>query len=391
MRTRRHIVVVGAISKLPYAGMTMYWLHYVRGLQELGYVVHYVERQNKADEYYDPESREMHDADARSAAYLDRLSAHFLCAPDSWTLIGGHGQVFGLPLAEALGQVDTVVVVADATWLEEFADIRHRVFIDGDPMFTQAGLAAGDPLMKEVIDGSSVLFTYGTRIGQSDCPIPLGGRVWLPTTPVVATSLWPTRPAAHGAPLTALMHWAAGSSVHVDGVAYGHKDREFEKFITLPSVVEPACHLAVGGRTAPRPRLTEAGWSLVDPLAATLHPAAYRDFISGSSGDIGVAKHAYVASRSGWFSDRATCYLASGRPVLHQDTGFRHALDVNEDDGVIAFSDMDDLLRGVRLLMKDPDGLSKRARRSAERLFEARTVITQMFASAGLATYSEME
>ena len=388
---RRHIVVVGAIGKLPYAGMTMYWLHYVRGLQELGYVVHYVERQNKPGEYYDPESRDMHDADARAAAYLDCLRNRFHCAPDSWTLVTGNGQVLGTPLQAALAEVEVAMIVADATWLDELTDVRHRLFIDGDPMFTQAAYAAADPLVKEVVDNSSLLFTYGTRIGLSDCPIPLCGRVWLPTRPVVATSLWSVRPAPPDAPFTGLMHWAAGSDVELDGRAYGHKDREFEKFIDLPSLVQQPCRLAVGGRKAPRHRLAEAGWSLVDPLAATLELPSYRAFISGSLGDFGVAKHAYVASRSGWFSDRATCFLASGRPVLHQDTGFREALDIGEDDGVIPFTDLDDLQRGVRLLVEDQNGLTRRARRTAERLFEARTVITQMFEAAGIANYSEME
>ena len=167
---RRHIVVVGAIGKLPYAGMTMYWLHYVRGLQELGYVVHYVERQNKPDEYYDPESRDMHDADARAAAYLDCLRNRFRCAPDSWTLVTGNSQVLGTPLRAALAEVDVAMIVADATWLDELTDVRHRLFIDGDPMFTQAAYAAADPLVKEVVDNSSLLFTYGTRIGPRVIP-----------------------------------------------------------------------------------------------------------------------------------------------------------------------------------------------------------------------------
>ncbi len=39
---------------------------------------------------------------------------------------------------------------------------------------------------------------------------------------------------------------------------------------------------------------------------------AYRAYITGSRGELSAAKHAYVKTWSGWFSDRSVCYLAAG-------------------------------------------------------------------------------
>src|SRR5207249_9018884 len=119
--------------------------------------------------------------------------------------------------------------------------------------------------------------------------------------------------------------------------------------------------------------LASAGWRLADPLASTCDAHAYRSFISASRADLGIAKHAYVASRSGWFSDRATCFLASGRPVLHHDTGFTDWLATGE--GVLAFSSPDEVIDGLERLEADYERHARAARRIATEHFEAASVI----------------
>jgi hypothetical protein len=175
------------------------------------------------------------------------------------------------------------------------------------------------------------------------------------------------------------MNWQAAGTVNVAGRAYGQKSAEFEKFMDLPARVARQCVLAVGG-PAPRDRLAHHGWTLVDPLAVTRTLGAYREFIRESLVDFGVAKHAYVASRSGWFSDRATCYLASGRPVLHQDTGFTDWLPGGE--GVFAFDNMDDVLRALSAIDRDYDRHARAARAIAEEHFEARHVLDRLLTEA---------
>ena len=152
--------------------------------------------------------------------------------------------------------------------------------------------------------------------------------------------------------------------------------------MTLPGRAPGTLVLAVGGSSAPRPALASAGWRLADPLASTCDAHAYRSFISASRADLGIAKHAYVASRSGWFSDRATCFLASGRPVLHHDTGFTDWLPTGE--GVLAFSTPDEVIECLARLEADYERHARAARRIAEEHFEAAAVIRRMLDDAGL-------
>jgi hypothetical protein len=378
-------VLVGAIGKLPYAGVAAYYLHYVRGLQELGYEVHYVERQNKAGEYYDPVTRAMTDDVRPALSYVAGLGDQFGVAPDSCTVLDLAGAAHGLALTDLLKVIagaDFVLTVADNTWFDELSACPRRAFVDGDPMFTQAAVQAGDPLATAVLANNPALFSYGTRIGAPGCTIPDCGREWIPTRPVVATSLWPVTACPADAPVTALLHWSAGAAVAVDGVRYAHKDVEMEKFMELPARACRRLVLAVGGRKAPRAALEAAGWLLADPLASTCDAGSYRKFISGSRADLGIAKHAYVASRSGWFSDRATCFLASGRPVLHQDTGFTDWLPTSE--GVLAFSTPDEVIEGLDRLESDYERHAHAARRIAREHFEAAAVIGRMLDDAGL-------
>jgi hypothetical protein len=177
------------------------------------------------------------------------------------------------------------------------------------------------------------------------------------------------------------MHWAAAGDVCVNGLLYGHKNREFERFLDLPRRSPRRFILAVGGRGAPRDRLPEYGWEVVNPLEMTSTIEAYRRFIECSAIDFGIAKHAYVASRSGWFSDRSTCFLAAGRPVLHQDTGCGEWLPTGS--GVLLFSDIDTVLEGLHRIESDYQHHARAARAIAEEHFEAATVVGRMLEDAG--------
>ena len=113
----------------------------------------------------------------------------------------------------------------------------------------------------------------------------------------------------------------------------GNKDQEFVKYIDLPSRTAQPFELAING---PQRLLREHGWSTVDAMSVSRNLWDYRDFIHRSKAEFGVAKHTYVSTRSGWFSDRTECYLASGRPALVQDTGWTAHLPSGE--GLLAFS-----------------------------------------------------
>jgi hypothetical protein len=377
-------VVVGFIGKLPVAGMALYNLHYIAGLQELGYEVHYVERQNRPLEYYDPATDAMTDALSAGLPFLESVLTEFGVSREEWSLIDLAGTCHGsgwARLDQAISRADFVLNLADATWFDSLERCPRRAFVDGDPLFTQVAMLTGGKTA-DALARYPVLFTYCTRMGAGDCTVPDAGRRWHATRPVTATRRWvPDRPrTADRLPVTTIMNWQAWSTVEWDGRSYGQKGPELERLMDLPARTGQRIVLAMGG-PAPRKRLMEQGWELANPLEVSGSLAAYRAFIAGSKADLGIAKHAYVASRSGWFSDRSTCYLAAGRPVLHQETGFTDWLPGGE--GVFAFSDADGLLDALGALDRDYDRHARAARAIAEEYFEARHVIGRMLDQAG--------
>jgi len=378
-------VVIGGVGKLPYAGMSLYYLHHVTGLQKLGYEVHYVERQNRSHECYDPRTGTMTDEPGYALRYLADILPRFGIDSDHYSFIDRADECFGSGwerLRMALDHAAFVLTVADPTWFDELERCSRRLYIDGDPMFTQVAMATGRGTRAEAATHYDCLFTYATRIDQPGCTVPAAGRQWIGTRPVVDTASWSVAGASRSLPVTAVMHWAAGADLEFEGRTYGHKDREFEQFIDLPRRARGSFRLAVGGGRVPRARLEELGWNLVDPLRHTQRLEDFRALLSGSSADFGVAKNAYVASQSGWFSDRSTCFLASGRPVLHQDTGCGDWLPAGK--GVLLFSDMDSLLEALASLDADYEEHARAARSIAEEHFEASAVLDRMLQAGGL-------
>jgi hypothetical protein len=372
-------ILVGFIGKLPLAGMALYNLHYAAGLRELGYDVFYVEQENAPGEYYDPVQNVMTEEVSTGLAFLQSV-----VGVDRVAVIDRQGRCHGAgwrAFDDAVATADFVLNVADATWIAQLERCPRRAFVDGDPLFTQVSMLSGGATA-EALRHYGVLFTYAARMNRSDCTVPRVDRDWIATRPVVSTAMWRVVPTADASrlPVTTVMNWSAWSDIELDGRVYGQKGREMTRFIDLPERARQPFALAVGG-PAPREELTARGWTLVNPLDVTGTLEAYRAFIDGSSADLGIAKHAYVASRSGWFSDRSLCYLASGRPVLHQDTGFNDWLPV--DHGVLTFSDPESLLDALKRLERDYVQHASAARETAETHFEARTVIGRMLDDAG--------
>jgi hypothetical protein len=378
-------VVVGSIGKLPLAGHSVFVLHHLVGLRELGYELYYAERQNRPEEVYDPAAGGMTDDPAYALRYLPGVLARAGIGEGAWSFLDLAGRCHGAgrrALVRALEGADFVLTVADPTWFDELERCPRRAYIDGDPLFTQVAMETGSGSRADPPAHYGALFTYGVRIGQAGCTIPSGGREWLPARPVVATALWRPAPPPPAAPVAALLHWAAGGELRWDGRTYGHKDREFMQFAGLPRrLPETRFVLAAGGGKVPADELHAEGWELESALRSSRSIEAYRDFILGSLADFGVAKHAYVASRGGWFSDRSTSFLASGRPVLHQETGFSEWLPTGE--GVLAFDDLESAAAAVEEIQRDYVRHSRAARALAEEHFEARSVLGSMLEAAG--------
>jgi hypothetical protein len=220
-------------------------------------------------------------------------------------------------------------------------------------------------------------YTYGTRIGQPDCPIPTHGLTWKPLRPPVALDLLPPR-FTPGAPcFTTVMSWSPRKPIVRDGVEYGQKDVEFWRIADLPSRVDACLEIALGGK-APYDEIRAAGWRLADAAVVTATPWTYRDYIAQSRGEFSVAVNLEVKTRSGWFSDRTAAYLASGKPAVVQDTGF--PADLPCGDGLFAFASIDDAADAIRAVGRDYAHHCRAARRIAEDHLDARRVIGRVLA-----------
>jgi hypothetical protein len=228
--------------------------------------------------------------------------------------------------------IDLNDAVPLAPWL---AAVPVRALIDTDPVFTQVAHRQ-NPARRAAAAEHTVFFTFGENLPARASTVPDDGFPWLPTRQPIDLALWPARPPQPAGPWTTIMQWDSYPALVDAGVDYGMKSASFAAYRDLPQHVGEVLEIALGSASAPRAALEHAGWRLADPLAVSRTLAGYADYIAASKGELSVAKHGYVVSGSGWFSERSACYLASGRPVVVQDTGFSRFLPCGE--GLLAFS-----------------------------------------------------
>lgn len=374
------IIVAGTIGQSVTGGQAWASMQYLVGLRALGHEVYYLEDCGDHSWVYDWDLGDM-TADMRYPASYVHECLKTIGFERRWIYRAGRRSE-GMPLAEFLAvceQASLLIMRAVPMWVwrPEYDRPARRIFIDVDPGFTQLNLAAGDEGLREALDRCEHLFTFGQRIGLPDCTVPTHAP-WLKTLPPVALPFWPVagqRPATH---FTSIMRWQVGmpDATH-EGVSYGQKDLEFAQFLDLPRVSGQHFRLALIG---PEEWLREHGWETVPGEAATCTPDAYRAFIQRSRGEFGVAKHGYVLAQPGWFSDRSVCYLASGRPVLIQDTGLGAWLPVG--DGVVTFTDLASAQAGLRRINDDYEHHRRAARHLAEEVFAAGRVLPPLLDAA---------
>jgi hypothetical protein len=369
------IVFAGIIARYPFGGVTWCSLMYLLGLRALGHEVLYIEDTGEC--IYDPEQ----DAQTLDPAYGTRY-IHDALAPfelgGRWSFVNYDGTHHGLP-AEAVrrfcAEADLFINLSGGAWFwrDEYARIPRRIFVDSDPVFTQLALAKGEAWYVEFFRGFDRLFTFGANIGTEASDVPTAGFTWHKTWQPIVTDLWRTDSPPDPPRYTTVMTWRTESFTDVDG----NKDREFVRFLDLPRRTPHPIELAING---PQELLRAHGWATVDAMAVSRSPWDYRRFIQQSKGEFGVAKHAYVARRSGWFSDRTACYLAAGRPALVQDTGW--SAHVPSGTGLLAFSTAEEAAEGLDRLERDYALHATRARGIACEHFEAARVLVPLLETA---------
>ena len=356
-------------------------MEYLAGFVALGHELLYLEDCGAESWVYDWDAEQLTTDLAYPAAYL-RSCLEPLGLGDRWIYRAGD-DAMGLSIDELrdfCSSADLFIAhaVPVETWRPEYKWPSRRAFIDVDPGFVQIDLVNGHSKLAETIDQCEVLFTIAQRMGEPDCPIPSAGRRWLKTLPPVALEYWPFASAAEETHFTSVMQWRGFRDVEYEGVIYGQKDREFPKFMELPRMTSQPLLLAVSG--TPPESLIAHGWEVIAGHVPSRTPWSYRTFIQNSRAEFGVAKHGYVAMQGGWFSDRSVCYLASGRPVLVEDTGVSKWLPTGE--GVVTFSSLSEASAGIDKINRDYEMQRRAARRLAEHYFSTEKVLPPLLDDA---------
>jgi hypothetical protein len=257
-------------------------------------------------------------------------------------------------------------------WLLE---VPVRALIDTDPAFTQIRYLT-DSLARETAGAHTAFFTFGENIPAGRSSVPADGFPWQPTRQPVVLDVWPATPSPADLRLTTVMQWESYPAREYAGRRYGMKSESFGPYLDLPRQSGRLFELAVGSSSAPRDLLRKSGWLLRNPLEVTRDPWTYQQYVQGSSAEFGVAKHGYVISRTGWFSERSACYLASSRPVLVQETGFTDWLSVA--GGVIPFRNLDEAVAGATEIASRYQFHAQEARAVVAAYFDAKEVLTQL-------------
>jgi len=265
-------------------------------------------------------------------------------------------------------------MLADERLLEP---IPTRVYLDLDPAFVQLWHAVNGIDMR--FDAHTHFVTVGQSIGEPDCPVPTCGRDWLPTLQPVVLEHWPFAGALVHDAATTVGNWRGYGSIEYEGVFYGQKAHSLRQLIDLPGRTSERILLALAIHADERPDLQALDanhWQRVDPATVTASPSAYHGFVQGSKAELGIAKSGYVVSRCGGFSDRSACYLASGRPVVAQDTGFGRHLPTGE--GLLSFSTTDEAAAALDEVGQDYDRHRRAARALAEEHFDSDRVLSKL-------------
>ncbi|PZS01425.1 MAG: hypothetical protein DLM70_11885 [Chloroflexi bacterium] len=371
------------VAGVPYqGGATWVVLQYLLGFRRLGHEVYLVEPVNHAA--LQPTGAALDSS--INARYFQEVMADFGLRESATLLLRDTTQTVGLPyprLREVARRADVLINVAgmlrDPALVERIAT---RVYLDLDPAFVQLWQAVEGIDMH--FDGHTHFVTVGMAIGQPGCDVPMCGHAWIRTLQPVVLERWPVATRVTRDALTTVGNWRGYGSIEHDGALYGQKVHSLRPLITLPRQTAEKFVLALAihpGEERDLCALATHGWEVVDPARVARTPDRYQRFIQGSKAELGLVKSGYVLSRCGWFSERSVCYLASGRPVIAQDTGFSRFLPTGA--GLFAFDTRDDILSSIEKLNRDYVSQARAAREIAEQHFDSDRVLTALLDRLG--------
>jgi hypothetical protein len=377
------ILVSGMIAGVPDQGGAVWAvLQYLLGFRRLGHDVVFVEPCKP--ESAGPDGRL---EDSASARYFHQVVQRFGLEDSSALLVAGTRETVGLPyerLATLAAGADLLVNISGMLVEPELTEpVPVRVYHDLDPAFAQLWHAQGIDMG---FDRHTHFVTVGLAIGDPESRVPTGGRTWIPTLQPVVLEHWPRANGIEHDALTTVANWRGYGSVEHEGVHYGQKAHSLRPLIELPHRLPGDVLLALAIHPEEKPDLAlldDNGWHRVPATEVAGTPDQYAAFVRGSRAELGIAKSGYVLSRCAWFSDRSAVYLASGRPVIAQDTGFSRFLETGE--GLFAFDTIDDVVTAAEELERDYERHSAAARAIAEEQFESDRVLRRLLERLSLA------
>lgn len=385
------VVVTGLIATYPLGGVSWDYLAYVEGFRRLGCEVLYLE--DTGGWFYHPAAETFSDDVGPNLRYLAAAFAMIDAGGVAWSVRDPNDVYHGQSAAAVRGfcsSADLFLNVSGCCWLRaEYRGARRAAYLDTDPGYTQAklqaaaqGTASADELFSvDLIRRHDRFFTLAENIGAPDCRVPVCGLDWKPTRPPVVMDWWPMAFDPSARRFTTVMSWrVGGASPLIDGVSYGGKDVEMLRMLDLPERTPVELEIALSG-AAPRERLEAAGWRVVDARACSATMSDYRRYVECSRGEWSVAKEIYVALRSGWFSTRSAVYLASGKPVVVQETGWSAHHPTGA--GLFAFATAEEAAAALAAVEADYRFHCEAARAVAERELAAAVVLRRLLEDAG--------
>jgi hypothetical protein len=381
------LVLAAAWAQKPrHGGHAWVLLHYLLGFRRLGWDVLLLDRLDPR-QCTDAAGRPCAPEDAEGVQAVRTALEQFGLGASYTVLLDGSTLTIGLSRELVLERTRRAALLLNVmgflTDEEVLGAARQRVFLDIDPGFGQMWRELG---LHDLLRGHDQYVTIAENIGRADCAIPTCGLPWVTTRPPVVLECWPATPSVPDGRFTSVASWrGAYGPLEYQGRTYGLRVHEFRRFAALPRLSGRSFQLALDIHPSERADLellAANGWDLVDPKEVAGNPWAYRAFIQGSAAELGVAKSLYVQTRGGWFSDRSVCYLASGRPVLVQDTGLADLYPLGE--GLLTFSTLDEALAGVEELAGSSERHARAARALAEACFDSDIVLGRLLTRLGV-------
>jgi hypothetical protein len=376
------IVVGGYIVAYPLGGMTWHHLNYLLGLHEMGHEVWFLEDSGSYSYPYNPVTWESSADSSYGRAYLGRTFNQYglplrYCYYSEFE--NKHYGLSGAELNELLQRADLLLCVSGVTpWRENRPRPRRTAVIDTDPVFTQLRMRHDQDFLNYYKHFDAVA-TFGRLIGTPACPLPTHGFNWIGTNQPIALKHWPVRPSDSRA-FTTIGKWehTTDRNLEFNGKKFlSSKGVEWMKMIDLPKKVP--WEMTLGMLAVPEPTAKEFsshGWKIIDPAQATLSCESFAQFIADSAGEFTVAKEIYAGLPSGWFSDRSSAYLASGKPVVTQASGFDQWLPTGE--GLFSFSTVGEAADALNKIAADYSRHAAAARKIAEQKMDSQKVLAEL-------------